>query len=147
MRGIPVPDLYLTRTLSGFIASDDAGKEILRKIKVGKVVKCEVTSPRNLPHHRKYFAMLTIVWQAAGDWPTVEDLLVELKIKLGITKDVVIRESGEVVKIVGSISFAAMNQEQFDKFYERSIQALCFMAGGINSDMLRQEVLQQLAAA
>jgi Protein of unknown function (DUF1367) len=140
-------DLYLTRTLAGFAAHDDAAKEILRKIKVGKVVKCEITTPRNLHHHRKFFALLTTVWQAAGEWATVEDLLVELKIKLGVTQDVVIRESGEIVKIVGSISFAKMDQTAFDEFYERSIRALCKMAGGIDSDMLRQEVLQQLAAA
>ncbi len=140
-------DLYLTRTLAGFVANDDAAKEIMRKIKVGKIVKCEITTPRNMRHHRKFFALLTTVWQAAGDWPTVDDLLIELKIKLGITKDVVIRESGEVVKVLGSISFAAMDQAAFDTFYERAIQALCFMAGGIDSEMLRQEVLNHLAVA
>lgn len=140
-------DLYLIRTVAGLAAVDDAGKEILRKIKMGKVVKCEVTQPRHLSHHRKFFALLNTVWAAAGDWPTVEDLLVELKIKLGITRDVIIRESGEVVKIVGSISFAAMDQAAFDAFYENAIKALCFMVGGMDPGMLRDEVLKQLAAA
>lgn len=140
-------DLYLTRTLQGFSAVDDAGKEILRKIKLGKMVRCEITQPRNIQHHRKFFALLTTVWQAAGDWTTVEDLLVELKIKLGITKDIVIRDSGEIIKIVGSIAFANMDQLEFEKFYERAIQQLCLMTGGIDSQMLRQMVLEQLAAA
>lgn len=140
-------DLYLTRTINGLVASDDAGVASLRKIKLGKVVRVEITTPRNIKHHRKFFALLNTVWQACGQWETVEDLLVELKIRLGIVKDVAMRESGEIVKIVGSISFASMDQEAFDRFYEQSIQALCFMAGGIDSDMLRQEVLQQLAAA
>ena len=140
-------DLYLTRTMAGLSAVDDAGKEILRKIKLGKMVRCEITQPRNIQHHRKFFALLNTVWQAAGEWPTVDDLLVELKIKLGITKDVVIRQSGEIVKIVGSISFASMDQLEFDKFYERAIQELCLMTGVIESDMLRQLVLQQLAVA
>lgn len=139
--------LFLTRTLSGFAAGDDAAKEVMRRIKVGSLVKCEIVSPRNLALHRKFFALLTVVWQAAGDWPTVEDLLIELKIKLGITEEVVIRESGEVVKVLGSISFGRMKQAEFDAFYERALQALCVIAGGIDSDMLRQEVLQQLAAA
>lgn len=140
-------DLYLTRTIAGLAAVDDAGKDILRKIKLGKMVRCEITQPRNIQHHRKFFALLNTVWAAAGDWTTVDDLLIELKIKLGVTTDVVIRESGEVVKIIGSISFAAMDQLEFEKFYEKAIQALCLMAGGIDSDMLRQLVLQQLAAA
>lgn len=140
-------DLYLTRTVHGLGPVDDAAKDILRKIKLGKMVRCEISQPRNIQHHRKFFALLNTVWQAAGEWPTVDDLLIELKIKLGITKDVVVRESGEVVKIVGSISFAAMDQLEFEKFYERAIQALCLMTGGIDSDVLRQLVLQQLAAA
>lgn len=139
--------MYLIRTLAGLAAADDAAKDILRKIKIGKVVQCEVTQPRNVKHHRKFFALLHTVWSAAGDWPTVDDLLIELKIKLGITREVVIRESGEVVKIVGSISFAAMDQEAFDAFYESAIKALCFMVGGMNPGMLRDEVLKQLAVA
>lgn len=140
-------DLYLIRTVAGFAAADDAGKDLLRKIKVGKMVKCDVSQPRNIKHHRKFFALLNTVWAAAGDWPTVDDLLIELKIKLGITRDVVIRESGEMVKIVGSISFAAMDQTEFDKFYESAIQALCFMVGGMDAGMLRDEVMRNLAAA
>jgi hypothetical protein len=142
-----VGDLYLIRTLTGFAAVDDAGKDLLRKIKMGKVVKCDVSQPRNIKHHRKFFALLHTVWSAAGDWPTVDDLLVELKIKLGITHDVIIRESGEVVKIVGSISFAAMDQAAFDAFYESAIKALCFMVGGMDPSMLRDEVMRTLAAA
>ena len=140
-------DLYLTRTLTGLAASDDAGREILRRIKVGSVVKAEIVRPRNLRHHRQFFALLNLVWSSAGDWPSVEDLLIELKLKLGITRDVIIRESGEVVKVLGSISFANMDQSQFDAFYERAVTALCDIAGGIDGEALRAEVLQQLAAA
>lgn len=140
-------DLYLVRTLSGLAAADDAGKDILRKIKVGKMVQCEVTQPRNIKHHRKFFALMQTVWMAAGEWESVEELLWELKFRLGLYKEVVIRESGEVVKVLGSISFAKMDQTEFDKFYDRALKALCSMAGGIDSEILRQEVLQQLAAA
>lgn len=142
-----VADLYLTRTVAGLAAYDHADFESLRKIKLGTTVKCRITTPRNIKHHRKFFALLNTVWSVAGDWPSVDDLLIELKIKLGITRDVVIRESGEVVKVLGSISFAAMDQLAFDLFYENALKALCEMAGGISEPSLRQEVLQQLAAA
>lgn len=140
-------ELYLVRTISGLSAADDAAKDVLRKIKLGNMVKCEVSQPRNLKHHRKFFALLNTVWTAAGDWPSVDELLIELKLKLGLTRDVVIRESGEVVKVLGSISFAAMDQTAFDTFYERSLQALCFMVGGMDPGMLRDEVMRNLAAA
>lgn len=140
-------DIYLTRTLTGFAAADDAARDALRKIKLGRIVRCEVTAPRNIKHHRKFFALLNTVWEATGDWASADDLLIELKFNLGITRELVIRKTGEVVKIVGSISFASMDQDAFDTFYERAVQELCFMAGIIESEHLRQEVLHQLAAA
>lgn len=140
-------DLYLIRTIAGLAAIDDAGKDILRKIKVGRTVKCEITQPRNLKFHRKFFALLNTVWAAAGDWPTPDALLIELKLKLGLIDEITVRETGEVVKILGSISFAAMDQTTFDAFYERAIQALCFMVGGMDPGILRDEVLKQLAVA
>lgn len=126
---------------------DEAGTEALRKIKLGKVVRCEITQPRNVQHHRKFFALLTTVWNASGEWPSVEDLLIELKCRLGITREVILRDSGEVVKVVGSISFAKMDQGQFDVFYEQSIRELCRMAGGIEEQALREAVLEHLVAA
>lgn len=139
-------DLYLVRTVQGLAAFDDAGVGIMRKIKLGKVVKCEVTQPRHLAHHRKFFALLNTVWATAGDWPSVDDLLVELKLKIGIYTTVAMRETGELVKILGSISFASMDQLQFDAFYENALHALCEIAGGIKSEALREEVLRQVAA-
>lgn len=139
--------IYMVRTVSGLGPSDDDALQHLRKLKLGTTVRAEIAVPRNLAMHRKFFAMLSIVWQAAGDWTTVEDLLTQLKLKLGLTTDVVVRESGEVVKVLGSISFAAMPQQDFETFYERALMALCDLAGGIDSDMLRQEVLTQLSKA
>lgn len=139
--------MYLTRTVSGLSPANNAAQEALRKIKLGKMVRCEVTTPRNIQHHRKFFALLQTVWMAAGDWASVEDLLIELKFKLGVVREVVLHESGEVVKIPGSISFAAMDQAKFDMFYANALRELCVMAGGIEEDALRQEVLNQLATA
>lgn len=139
--------LYLTRTVAGLAAADDEAVAALRRIKVGKLVRADVVIPRNVNHHRKFFALLNTVWAATDLWPSVEDLLIELKVRLGIVSDVVLRDSGEVVKVVGSISFASMDQSAFDQFYERALRALCEVAGGIEADALRQEVLDQLRAA
>lgn len=139
--------LYLTRTVHGFSAATDESMADMRKIKLGKIVRCEVTQPRNVHHHRKFFAMLQTVWAATGDWPSVDDLLIELKIRLGITTDVIVRSTGEVVKVLGSINFASMDQAAFDLFYDSALRELCVIAGGIDVDVLRDEILTQLAAA
>jgi len=139
--------LYLTRSVTGLSAADDEAVAHLRRIKVGQVVRADVVVPRNLRHHRKFFALLNLVWAATDQWESVEDLLIELKVRLGVVRDVVLRESGEVVKVVGSISFGSMDQAEFDAFFEKSLRLLSHMAGGIESDVLRREVLNNLAEA
>lgn len=139
--------IYLTRTVGGLAPADEDATEALRRIKVGKLVACEVKVPRNGQFHRKFLALVRTVWAATGDWASVEDLLIELKFRLGVIREVALKGTGEIVKIPGSISFAAMDEVEFSKFYDRAMRELCAMAGGIEYDALRDEVLQQLAAA
>lgn len=145
-------ELWMERTLTGLKAADEAGADVLRKVKLGKVVRVEMTTPRNVAHHRKFFALLNLVWSSAGDWPSLEVLLDKLKINLGHYEqcgEIVDPETGEIRKAIKlkSISFAKMDQLQFEEFYERALHELCRMAGGIDHKALRNEVLSQLAAA
>jgi hypothetical protein len=156
-RGVPHPrhatgtsvseGVYMLRTVAGLEAQDDQAKDVLRKVKVGEVVQCEIIKPRNLAHHKKFWALLNTVWECAGDWSSPYMILIELKVRLGHVQKVVIRETGEIVSVPKSISFAAMDQAEFEQFYDRALMELCKMAGGIEPSALRQEVLNQLAVA
>lgn len=139
-------EVWLQKRVNGTLAPmDDMARETVRRLKIGAPILCDVRQPRNGAMHRKFWALITTVWQAAGNWDSPEDLLIELKVRLGIVRDVVIRSTGEIVKIPGSISYAKMDQQQFGQFYERALIELCEMAGGIESDALRQAVLEELA--
>lgn len=140
-------EIFMERTLAGLRPVDDQGTDVLRKIKVGEVIQCELNKPRNLAHHRKFWALLNVFWGATGDWSSPYGVLIELKIRLGHVQEVLIRETGEIVKVPKSISFAQMDQTQFDEFYERAINELCTMGGGIEPAALRSEVLSELARA
>lgn len=146
-----MPELYLTRTLNGFTAADDAAREAIRKIKHGKIVLADVRKPRNIKFHRKFFAMLNLVWAATGQWQTVEHLLDDVKMAIGHfeKRQYTNCKTGEVFEYprLLSIAFQNMDDIEFSIFYERALVALCEMAGGIDAEYLRQEVLQQLAAA
>jgi hypothetical protein len=144
-------ELYLRRTLAGLAATDEAGVEALRKIKQGDIVRCEVTRPRNIQHHRRFFAMLNTVWIACGDWKDTEELLTELKFRVGLveTQRVVDRKTGEVLAELvkpGSISFASMNEDQFSEFYNKCVNVICTdMVPGLSDSVLRDEVLRACA--
>lgn len=129
------------------MACDDHSVSVLRRIKVGDIVQCEVTQPRNLAFHKKFFALLNVVWEATGEWQSVYALLIELKVNVGHVHRALIRETGEVVSVPKSISFAQFDETSFAEFYEKCLEKLCEMAGGINAEALRQEVLDKLATA
>lgn len=139
--------IFMERTVGGLKPVDDQGTDLLRKIKVGEVVQCEVNRPRNLAHHRKFWALLNTFWQAAGDWSSPYGVLIELKVRLGHVQKVVIRETGEIVSVPKSISFAQMDQGAFESFYEKALFELCKMGGGIEPEALREEVLRELSSA
>ena len=140
-------DLFLAKTLTGLVPTDDASRDALRPVKLGTVMRCKVSRMRNAAHHRKFFALLNTVWSGCGQWPTVDALLTDLKFRLRHTEDVLLVSTGEIVRIPKSISFAQMEQPEFDAFYQRALAELCEMAGGIEQDALRIAVLEQLEAA
>lgn len=144
-------ELYLKRTLQGFAAHDDAAREYLRKVKLGDVVKCEIIRPRSVKYHRRFFGMLNTVWQACGDWQTVDELLTELKFRAGLVdkQRVIDKATGEVLAEIikpRSISFAAMSDDEFREFVDRCIAIICTeMIPGLDDSVLRDEVLRAVA--
>lgn len=137
--------VYMQRTVTGLKAADERALHVMRRVPVGEMVLCKITNPRNLAHHKKFMKLISIFWEAAGDWSSPYAVLIELKVRLGHVQEVKIRETGEVVSVPRSISFASMDQTQFEEFYEKALNELCVMAGGIEPAELRQAVLEQLA--
>ena len=97
---------------------DEAGEEILRHVGQGEIVAVEMKRPRNVAHHRKFFAMLSIVLENQSYYKSVEDILDVCKIRIGHVRTVQTKD-GEV-KIPESISFASMDQDAFNGFYNRA---------------------------
>lgn len=144
-------DLYLRRTIRGFEPEDEAAHEALRRIPQGAVVAAEVRRPRNVKFHRMFFGLLQVVWQTCGDWQTVEQLLVELKFRVGHVdrQRVVDKSTGEVlaeIVLPRSIAFANLGEDEFHEFYERCVRVICEeMVPGLDDSVLREEVLRRVA--
>ena len=136
----------MKRGLRGLEPADDDGAAYMRRIQQGMMVRVQVWKPRNIKHHRKFFALLNLVNDATGLWGSIEELLIELKFRAGLIEQVALRSTGEIVTIPASIAFHAMDESQFDEFYEKCLAVLCEMAGGIESDKLRNAVLDEIAA-
>ena len=61
---------------------------------------CDLRKARNPDHHRKGFALITLIFDSQEKYLTMEDLLIELKLMCGWYVEHV-RSSGELVAAVG----------------------------------------------
>lgn len=105
----------------------DSDLDLKKRLKIGSVVKCKVSNPRNYEHHKKFFALVRLTFDnlpsnLAEAWKihNEEDMLRRFKRDLGyfISTN---NEHGEREIEYKSISFAAMEQHEFERFYNQCI--------------------------
>lgn len=125
------------------------------KLKVGNEYKIDARKARNPDHHRKAFALINLIFDSQERYTTVEDMLVELKLRTGwyeehisgrpnpffnavaamirrtvptapmrnslirALKKIAMSAESRVIYVPKSISFADMDQTQFEEFYDR----------------------------
>lgn len=108
----------VVKNLGALRPVDEAGEEILRHVGQGEIVGVELNRPRNVRHHRKLFAMLSLVLENQSYYKSVEDILDVCKLRIGHCRTVRTKQGD--VKIPESISFAAIDQDAFNDFYNRA---------------------------
>ena len=114
-------NLKLIKTNGLLDGYTDEDKAIIEKWPNGTFLKTKTTKPREQWKHKKYFAMLNYVVGCQEKYTTKEILLNELKLRLGHCV-IHIAENGKVGYILDSISFAKMDDIEFNEFYDRSLQ-------------------------
>ena len=135
--------ILVARKLHGLYPVDESGEAVIRKFASGEVVSINVTRPRNVAFHRKFFAMLNIILQNQDAFKSIDDLLELTKLRTGHCHTV-LTKAGEV-KITDSISFAAMDQDAFNDFYQRACAWVCEeVIPGLSQQDLDAEVAAQL---
>lgn len=122
-------DIYCRVTDIGLMPMYDSDLDEKHRLRIGDNVLCTIKRPRNYEFHKKYFALLRLtvanlphLIQQQMQIFTEEDLLDCLKIDLGLFTT---RWHGgrQIVK-TGSISFAKMDNTEFEKFFSRSVDAI-----------------------
>lgn len=143
-------ELYCKLTANGLIPLDEYDRNLKNKLRIGHDYKVEVTVPRNLRFHRKFFALLNLTYNNLPEQfttpnnrtayiPSVEALLMALKIDLGLY-DIIEVQGRKLIKL-HSISFAKMDNAQFERFYDLAIMAiLSKYLPGLDKNSLLQEV-------
>nr|DAN74237.1 MAG TPA: Protein of unknown function (DUF1367) [Caudoviricetes sp.] len=143
-------EFYCRVLPEGLVPLDEIDWNEKNKLGIGKDVKVHVSIPRNLKFHRKFMALLTIVYDNLPERftnPEYEDnyignlssLLSAIKMDLGYCE--LFRVDGKLIYKPKSISFGKMDEAEFERFYDLAVtdilrKYLC----GTNRDLLLKEV-------
>lgn len=100
---------------NAFVPADDRAREIMSALKIGDKVLLNVHKARWPEHHRLAFAVMQRIADAKG--VPVETVLTWLKVATGRV-DFIQMPNGKVVAAPQSISFSAMSQDDFQRFWD-----------------------------
>ena len=133
-------ELWLTRRMDTLLPANTQCLEDMRKLPADKWLLAELRMPRNVKHHRKFMAVLQAVYPHQDMWPTFNSFRKAFTAALG-HGEIVTAKDGRKFIDANSISFAAMDQVEFDEFYARAIDfVLTKILPGVNSRDLEREV-------
>ena len=156
-------ELFVTKvkTPHGFALMPAHGSDLdlIKPLPGDRPLRCKITQPRNVDHHRKYFALLNYAFecwepkmrpsqeQFVRTWP-----LDPQKSFDRFRKDIIIlagfyeasyRLNGEVRLEARSIAFGNMTQEEFEELYSKTIDVIVDkVMTGYTGDELREIVDQ-----
>lgn len=140
-------EIWVTKHVSGMlIPLYDSGHEYAAKMPVGETYRVQITKPRNAAFHRKYFALLKLTLDNLPEeyvehYPTLDNLLDEVKLQLGHYE---LRQTlgGKPFYKLRSISFASMDQDEFEDFYSRTLDVLIrYFLKGLTTEEIEQEII------
>lgn len=132
--------VFMQRSLGSLKPVDETGAEIIGKISAGETVRCEITRPRNLAHHRKFFALLNVIYPHQTVYGSRAAFRAAIEVALGFGETVKLPDS-RIIIIPTSISFANMDQTAFDALFEKAIDLIITrILPGIDRADLNREV-------
>lgn len=131
---------YFKKIGGALVPDDDSTVDQLQKLKSGEVVRVEYKRPRNVQFHRKFMALVNLVFDNQDKYHNREDLLTELKLQVGHYQEH-ITLGGKIVFQPKSISFASMDEDEFSTFYSKVVDVvLRYFLTGMDEDELNNMV-------
>lgn len=136
-------DLWLKRVGMALVPDGDESIAAFSKLPFNKSLHAEVKQPRNVQHHRLFWAIVHRVAEGIGAEPqNVTDVL---KIATGHCTIVKTKTHG-TLSLPKSISFAKMDQNQFREFFDKCLIVI-FQEWGIDESAFADLIADKREAA
>ncbi len=114
-------EVRLIKDKGRFVPADHLAAEEMASIAEGEYFTAILKRARNLAHHRKFFALLHVIFENQSRYPTTEHLLDAIKIGIGHYDLIPLTKTKTVIK-TRSISFAKMGQREFEQFWNQVVK-------------------------
>ena len=135
------PKQVYAKIAVGFVPASDAARRFADKVRIGALVELEGRQPRNLAHHRLFWALMDWASENCHGYETPEQVLHTVKVLMGHCDFVPDGRSG-LIAVPRSISFASMDEVAFSDFHRKAVDAvLKLLPPGCDHKMI-QEALQ-----
>lgn len=132
--------LFFRKQGGALVPMSEQARESLSRLPVDRDVVVEVKQPRNIAHHRKFWALAQLVFENQEYFPTVEAVVAALKSATGHC-DMIAGKDGTMIAVPRSISFGSMDQVEFNRFYDSCVTVVVEkIIPGIQDGALRREV-------
>ena len=129
-------ELYCRNTISGLVPLYPSDFDEKRKLKLGEDYKVEVTYPRNIGFHRKFFALLNVGYENSKLDMSPKAYRHYITIKAGFFT--AYQTSKGVFYEPDSISFSSMGQDEFEEVYSRVLDKIIEDIGATKEDIEKQ---------
>lgn len=113
-------EIYLKKYGKTLIPADEQSIEIFNKLPQGKVMRCEYKFPRNYKFHKKYFSMLSVMFDMQEHFTNFEEFRFWLTLKSGYYEMIKAPNGYELFR-PKSIAFSKMQNDEFEKLYNDTI--------------------------
>jgi hypothetical protein len=138
--------IYLRRTLTGFVAADEASQEVTRKYKVGEVYRADVVKPRSYQHHKQIFALLDLTYSNLPAryltlWPNPRAFRRGLALAVGHVESFATPD-GEIHDMPMSLSYDDVPDEVDFGATASLMMGICATLLGVDEPQLAAEVAQ-----
>lgn len=128
--------IALIKNLNGtFTPAYDSDFEIAKKIKVNSFYEFDFKKPRNYMFHKKFFALINLAYHNQDIYNNIDDMREDLIIDAGFYRTTE-NKHGETVKKALSISFASMDEIEFNNLYSRIADVIVKWLGIEKQDII-----------
>ena len=131
-------ELYCRNTLTGLVPLYPSDQDEKRKLKLGQDYKVEITNPRNLGFHKKFMALINVGCENSKLNMPFDTYRRFMTIKAGYFK--AYQTAKGMYYEAMSISFASMEQDEFEEVYSRVLDKIIDDIGATSEEIEKQLV-------